>query len=306
MTGPRRQVSFEFLGTGVSSGVPVIGCTCLTCTSDDPRDKRLRCSAALRFGDAQGQERTILFDAGPDLRQQALRAGLERVDALLLTHNHVDHTWGLDELRRFNTLMHGPVDVYANDHTLAFLRRVYAHIFEPQANIQPSYVASVIPHRLLPGVPQRLFGLRITPIGLLHGRLAVLGFRVEAEHPTVAGRAGMEDLLPLAYCTDVSSIPPESWPMLEGLRTLVLGALRPRKHPTHFSIDQAVAVAQRIGAGQTWLIHMNHEVRHEPVDRSLPAGIRLAWDGLILPRTPEEERAAGDGDWTLGWRSGPG
>ena len=295
-----RPVSFEFLGTGVSSGVPVIGCNCLTCASADPRDTRLRCSAALRFGDDRGEQRTILFDAGPDLRQQALRAGLERVDALLFTHHHVDHTWGLDELRRFNTLMEGPVDIYANDHTLDFLRRVYAHIFDPHKNVQPSYVASVIPHRLLPGVAMTMFGLRVTPIALLHGKLPVLGFRVDAAHPTVASRPGMEQLLPLAYCTDTSGIPPESWPLLEGLRTLVLGALRPRKHATHFSIDQAVDVALRIGARETWLIHMNHEVRHAPVDRALPQGIRLAWDGLVLPRTDDEARS--EGEWALGWR----
>lgn len=301
MNEPRRhrQVSFEFLGTGVSSGVPVIGCNCLTCTSKDPRDNRLRCSAALRFGDDRGEQRTILFDAGPDLRQQALRARLERVDALLFTHNHVDHTWGLDELRRFNTLMEGPVDIYANDHTLAFLRRVYAHIFDAPSNIQPSYVATVIPHRLLPGVPETLFGLRITPIPLLHGKLPVLGFRVEAAHPTVAARMGIDELLPLAYCTDVSGIPPESWPLLEGLRTLVLGALRPRKHATHFSIDQAVDAALKIAARETWFIHMNHEVRHEPVDRALPSGIRLAWDGLVLPRTRDDERD--QSEWARGW-----
>ncbi|MEO1277884.1 MAG: MBL fold metallo-hydrolase [Planctomycetota bacterium] len=295
-----RQVSFEFLGTGVSSGVPVIGCSCLTCTSKDARDKRLRCSAALRFGGDQGEERTILFDAGPDLRQQALRAGLERVDALLFTHNHVDHTWGLDEIRRFNTLMEGPVDIYANDHTLEFLRRVYGHIFDSKNNVQPSYVASVIAHRLLPMVPEELFGLRVTPIPLLHGKLPVFGFRVDAVHSMVAARAGIDDLLPLAYCTDVSGIPTETWPMLEGLRTLVLGALRSRKHPTHFSIDEAVDAAQRIGAKETWFIHMNHEVRHEPVDRALPNGIRLAWDGLVLPRTAEEER--NEDEWALGWR----
>ncbi|MGD1914738.1 MAG: MBL fold metallo-hydrolase [Phycisphaerales bacterium] len=295
-----RQVSFEFLGSGVSSGVPVIGCSCLTCTSRDLKDKRLRCSAALRFGGDRGEERTILFDAGPDLRQQALRAGLARVDALLFTHNHVDHTWGLDEIRRFNTLMEGPVDIYANDHTLEFLRRVYGHIFDSKNNVQPSYVASVIPHRLLPMVPEELFGLRITPIPLLHGKLPVLGFRVDAVHPMVAARAGIDDLLPLAYCTDVSGIPTETWPMLEGLRTLVLGALRSRKHPTHFSIDEAVDAAQRVGAKETWFIHMNHEVRHEPVDRALPNGIRLAWDGLVLPRTAEEER--NEDEWALGWR----
>lgn len=283
-------MSFEFLGTGVSSGVPVIGCTCLTCTSEDPRDRRLRCSAALRFEDDRGDERTLLFDAGPDLRQQALRAELDRLDALLFTHNHVDHTWGLDEIRRFNQLMHGPVDIYASDQTMAFLRRVYAHVFEAHKNVQPSFVASVIPHRIEACVPLELFGLRITPIPLLHGKLPVLGFRVDAASGTVASRKGAGDLLPLAYCTDVSAVPPDAWPLLRGLKTLVLGALRHRKHPTHFSIDEAVSAAQRIEAERTWFIHMNHEVRHEPTERQLPGTIRLAWDGLVLPRSAEDER----------------
>lgn len=268
---------FEFLGTGTSAGVPTIGCACDVCASDDPRDTRLRTSAALRFKDATGQDRVILLDAGPDLRQQALRAGLDRLDAILFTHNHVDHTFGLDEVRRFNVTMDAPIDVYAEDHTLEHLRRVYKHIFDKRSNVQDSFIATLIAHRLVPGEPLDLFGVRVTPIRLLHGRLPILGFRLDA--PPELDPAGV---LPLAYCTDVSKIPPESWGALEGLSTLVLDALRVRHHPTHLTLDQAVDVARRVGAGRTYFVHMSHDLAHEATNKALPEGLALAHDGLTL------------------------
>jgi phosphoribosyl 1,2-cyclic phosphate phosphodiesterase len=266
-----------FLGTGTSSGVPAIGCVCAVCRSDDPRDRRLRTSACLRFTDPGGTPRTILLDAGPDLREQALRAGLERLDAILITHNHVDHTWGLDEVRRFNVLMDAPIDLYADAHTLESLRRVYTHIFDKASSVQKSFVATLISRRLTPLRPVELFGLRVTPLPLLHGRLPVLGFRIEAG-------AGVESggVLPLAYCTDVSAIPPETWPHLTGLRTLVLDALRHRHHPTHLTLDQAVGVAERVGAGATWFVHMSHNLPHEETQADLPPSMALAWDGLEI------------------------
>ena len=269
---------FTFLGTGTSSGVPAIGCQCAVCRSDDPRDQRLRTSACLEFTDPAGQGRTILLDAGPDLRQQALRTGLDRLDAILLTHNHVDHTWGLDEVRRFNVLMDAPIDVYADAHTLDGVRRVFAHIFEKESNVQKSFVANLIPHRVQPGRALDLCGLRVTPFTLLHGRLPVLGYRIEAAHEAVGG----QELLPLAYCTDVSGIPPESWTHLRGLRTLVLDALRHRHHPTHFTLGQAVGVAHEIDAAQTRFVHMSHDLPHEETNAGLPDGMRLAHDGLVL------------------------
>jgi phosphoribosyl 1,2-cyclic phosphate phosphodiesterase len=271
-------VRFEFLGTGTSAGVPTIGCECDVCRSDDPRDTRLRTSAAIRFTDPGGQERVILLDAGPDLRQQALRASLDRLDAILFTHNHVDHTFGLDEVRRFNVTMNAPVDVYAEDHTLEHLRRVYKHIFDKRSNVQDSFIATLIAHRLEPQSPLDLFGLRVTPIRLLHGRLPVLGFRLDA--PPGAPDPGR--IFPLAYCTDVSKIPPETWPALSGLRTLVLDALRVRHHPTHLTLDQAVDIAQRAGAASTWFVHMSHDLAHEATNAALPEGMALAHDGLVL------------------------
>ncbi|MBL8990880.1 MAG: MBL fold metallo-hydrolase [Phycisphaerae bacterium] len=267
---------FIFLGTGTSSGVPVIGCACAVCTSADPRDRRLRTGAALEFTDPQGRPRTILIDATPDLRQQVLERRIGRCDAVLFTHNHVDHTFGLDDIRRFNALQGGPIDVFADGHTLEHLRRVYKHIFEKEHNVNDSFVATLIAHAVAPGEPFDLFGLRITPLRLLHGRAEILGYRFDPPPGSPAGP------LPLAYCTDVNAIPPETWPRLRGLRTLVLDALRHRRHPTHFTVDEAVGVAERLSPQRTYFIHMTHDLPHEATDRSLPDGVRLAYDGLTL------------------------
>lgn len=277
---------FRFLGTGTSSGVPAIGCDCDVCTSDDPCDRRLRTSGVIEFTDAGGRERVILIDAGPDLREQSLRAGLKRLDAILFTHNHVDHTWGLDEVRRFNAVMRSPIDVYADEHTMAFLRRVYAHIFDKANNVNDSFVATLVPRVIEPMHAFSLYGVRITPIPLLHGRLPVLGYRIESANDRGDGKGGNggdgHGVFPLAYCTDVSGIPPESWKLLDGLGTLVLDALRVRHHPTHFNLDQAVGVAEQVGAGKTWFIHIAHELGHANTNGSLPAGMALAHDGLVL------------------------
>lgn len=245
------------------------------CVSSDPRDQRLRTSGALLFVDASGQERVILIDAGPDLRQQALRAGLRRCDAILFTHNHVDHTFGLDEVRRFNAVQKTPIPIYGSDHTLGHLRRVFQHIFDKEANVNDSFVASLVPHRVEPLRPFELFGVRVTPLPLLHGRLAVLGYRLEA--PGLSAGGGP---LPLAYCTDVSAVPPETWKHLTGLETLVLDALRRRHHPTHLTIDQAVSIAQRVEARRTYFVHMSHDLPHEETNASLPERVELAYDGL--------------------------
>jgi len=270
----------RFLGTGTSAGVPVIGCACDVCTSSDPRDRRLRTSATVEFTDPDGTPRVILIDTGPDLRQQVLSAGLDRLDAILYTHNHVDHTFGLDEVRRFNVMSGGPLDLYADAHTLDHLRRVYRHIFEPHRNVQKSFIAEVIAHEIAPLDPLTLFGMTITPLPLLHGRLPILGFRFDPS-PELAARAGATPF-PLAYCTDVSAVPPETWGHLEGLGALVLDALRIRHHPTHLTLDQAVEIAGRVGAPETWLIHMTHDLPHAQTEESLPPGVRLAHDGLIL------------------------
>jgi len=279
-------LSLTFMGTGTSAGVPVIGCKCAVCVSDDPRDKRLRCGAAVRWSDADGMPRVVLIDTTPDLRQQALTYGLERCDAVLYTHNHVDHTFGLDEVRRFNVLMGRAIDVYAEEHTLEFLRRTFAHIFDKQQNINDSFVPSLIAHRVTPGEAVELWGVRFTPVRLLHGKLPIVGWRIEAMgRPRRASEDAEEaasGAFPLAYCTDVSGIAPETWPRLRGLRTLVLDALRHTRHPTHLTLAQAVEVAGSVGADATYFIHMSHELGHAQTQAELPNGIFLAHDGLTL------------------------
>lgn len=269
---------FTILGSGTSAGVPVIGCDCAVCRSDDPRDTRTRPSACLEFTDADGKERLILLDTSPDLREQALRHDLRRCDAILLTHHHVDHIFGLDEVRRFNALMNEPIPVFAEPRTMGNVQRVFKHIFDSQNNVNPSFVATLIPQMLAPEVPFEFLGLRITPLRLHHGRLPILGFRFDRLVPF----DGENDPLPLAYCTDVSSIPPETWPQLTGLSTLILDALRPRHHPTHFNFDQATEAAMNIGASQTFFTHMTHDKAHADMDAQLPDGIALSYDGMTL------------------------
>ena len=271
-------MQLTFLGTGTSSGIPSIGCQCEVCRSPDPHNRRLRTSACLNFLDQTETPRTILIDAGPDLRQQALRAHMNRLDAILFTHHHVDHTFGLDEVRRFNVVMDSPIDIYADAHTLESLRRVYKHIFDQQSNIQKSFVASLIAHTIKAGEPFDLFGLRIFPLTLLHGRLPILGFRFDATWESTSP----DSILPLAYCTDVSSIPPETWPRLTGLHTLVLDALRTKHHPTHMTIDRAQEVAERIGARQTYFVHMSHDLDHAKTNAQLPDTMQLAYDTLTI------------------------
>lgn len=271
----------RFLGTGTSAGVPVIACGCAVCTSTDPRDTRTRTSATVEFVDATGQERVILIDASPDLREQVLREGMTRVDAILITHNHVDHVWGLDEIRRFNEVMKQPIEVWADAHTHGSLRRVYQHIFEKEKNIQKSFIADLIPRELEVGVSIELFGMRITPMTLMHGKQAILGFRFESDR--IADPAGV---LPLAYCTDVVEVPEASRAYLEqadgGIETLVLDALRERPHPTHFTVEQAVAEAEKIGASRTYFVHMTHDLGHATTNMELPEGVELAYDGLVV------------------------
>jgi len=265
-----RNFSFTFLGTGTSAGIPVIACDCEVCTSENPKDKRLRCSVCIGFIDEAGKDRVVLIDASPDLRQQVIKEKLNRCDAILFTHNHVDHTFGLDDVRLFNVSMQKPIDIYAERHTLDHLARVFQHVFESHKNVNDSFVANLVPNEISVGKPINLYGVEFIPIRLLHGRLPIVGFVITT--PEVK----------IAYCTDVSSIPPETWPYLEGLDTLVLDMLRFRHHPTHLNLDQAIEIAQQVEAKQTYFIHMTHCIGHEEVDASLPSNIHLAYDGLCL------------------------
>lgn len=277
-----RNIEFIILGSGTSAGVPVIACDCRTCVSDDPRDARTRSAACVRFTDPAGRARVIFIDTSPDLRVQSLRHNLTRCDGILYTHNHVDHTFGLDDVRRFNVVMDQPINIYADHHTMEFLHRVYQHIFRKEANINKSFVATLIATVIDPKQPLDLFGLRFTPLEFMHGRLPVLGYRIEALDAAGAIAAEQPDPLPLAYCTDVSAVPPETWPNLTGLRSLVLDMLRYRKHPTHLSVDEAIDLAERIEADRTWFTHMTHDILHAELEPNLPTGMSLSHDGLII------------------------
>ena len=196
------DVRLVLLGTGTSAGVPVIGCDCGVCTSDDPRDRRTRVGAMLEFTDPDGQPRTVLVDCPPDHREHALRHRIRRVDAILFTHAHVDHVFGLDDARLYNVSMRAPVALYAERTVLQELERIYEHIFRPHRNVNRSFVADVACTPVFPGRRIDLFGVAVTPLRLLHGRLPIVGYRFDAA--TDAGP------LPLAYCTDVNAIPPET------------------------------------------------------------------------------------------------
>lgn len=248
-----------FLGTGTSHGVPMIGCDCAVCRSDDPRDKRLRPSIFLECDDGTH----VLVDTTPDLRAQALRHLIRRVDLLLMTHAHADHVMGLDEVRRFNVLSRAPMPVYCDRTTVRDIRRMFAYVFDsdaPKGGGVPDLRLWTIGGRFCAGRQD------VIPVPLAHGNRSILGFRF--------GR--------FAYLTDCNAIPPESWELLRDLDTLVLDALRHRPHPTHFTLEEAVDVARRIGARQTFFTHMAHDLGHEATCAALPPGMALAHDGLTL------------------------
>jgi phosphoribosyl 1,2-cyclic phosphate phosphodiesterase len=280
--GAVTDVRFTLLGTGTSSGIPVIACDCATCRSDDPRDRRTRVGAMLEFNDPEGTPRVILVDCPPDHREHALRHRIRRVDAILFTHAHVDHVFGLDDARLYNVTMQAPVHLYAERTVLDELTRIYDHIFRPHRNVNKSFVADVLATVVEPGRSVHLFGIDATPVRLLHGALPILGWRFDVAAPVASSASSDAGPLPLAYCTDVNGIPPDSWAPLRGLQTLVLDMLRERKHPTHFSLDEALGAASESGARRTVFTHMTHDVRHAELSARLPAGVELGYDGLRL------------------------
>lgn len=245
-------------------GVPTLGCDCAVCTSADPRDSRLRPSLLLRW-QQDGCQRTVVIDTGPDFRTQALRAEITYLDAVLYTHSHADHILGLDDLRPLSYIANkrgGPIPLFASEETAAVLRHVYDYTFAPDATYMHRARVELRPL----DEHTRIHGVDFQRIPLLHGDMLIAGFRF--------GRA--------AYLTDVSAIPEESFAMLQGLDCLVLSALRHTPHPNHATLAQAVEWARRIGAQQTWFTHISHELGHEETNRTLPAGMALAHDGLSV------------------------
>lgn len=261
MSEPRITVTL--LGTGTSTGVPVIGCTCRVCRSADPRDARTRCACLIRVGGLQ-----LVIDTGPDFRLQALREGLQHVDAVLFTHHHFDHVVGLDDLRPFLFRNRQPIPCYARPNVAAVLREMFGYIFAdgsypgvPALALEPLHGPVEVQGRQAPEQ-----SVRVTPIDLYHGDMPIYGYRV--------GR--------FAYLTDTNHIPDASYDQLEDLDVLVLDALRHEPHRTHYTFEEAVAVARRIGARQTYFIHMTHSILHAEEDDALPDGINLGYDGLTF------------------------
>lgn len=251
------------LGSGTSTGVPVLGCDCPVCRSDDPRNARTRPSVLVRLpaGD-------LLIDTPPELRLQLLREGIHRAHAILFTHAHADHLFGLDDARLFPKMIGGPVPIYCEQEVEEAIRRAFSYAFDERAlRIPRGGVPQVEFSRIGPDEPFWALGEEIVPIRLHHGRFRVLGFRIGG----------------LAYCTDVSEIPEESASKLEGLDTLILDALRPEPHPTHFCLDEALAAIERFRPRRAYLTHLSHSYDHGPAEERLPPGVRLAYDGLAIP-----------------------
>ena len=262
ITGNSAESRFLFLGTSTSVGVPVIGCQCSTCTSEHPWDNRTRSSALL-----EGPWGTLLIDSGPDLREQALREKLSKVDAVLYTHEHVDHIAGFDELRAFCWHREDPLPLYGSRETLAGLERMYPWAFMGEAT-QRGYV------RPEPRPFESTFsfeGLTITPIEVEHGRVRTHGFRFD--HDEVGS---------LAYIPDVKTLPPSSLALLHELDVLVIDGLRHERHSTHMSIGEALVTIDQLKPAHAYLTHLSHELGWEQTNANLPQNVSLAHDGLTL------------------------
>ena len=298
------KAKLTFLGTGTSQGVPIIGCQCAVCRSADPRDKRLRSAALVEYGGL-----TILVDAGPDFRTQMLREGVRHLDAILLTHNHMDHTGGLDDVRALNYIDRKAVHIYCEEKVLNTLKVMYGYAFaehkypgSPEWRIhliddrpfavmpveggdliwmhEKGYCMQMPDGSIIPcgndivtlaksPTPEALAagGVEIIPIRGYHGQMPILGFRFGD----------------IAYITDMSLIPEEEFPKLKGLKHLTLNTVSYHPHHSHFSLEEAVAMAQKIGAEHTWLTHLSHTFpSHDQFNRELPDGISPAYDGLVI------------------------
>ena len=250
-------MKLTFLGTGTSIGIPEMCCHCQTCMSENPHDKRLRTSALIETG-----TENIIIDCGPDFRQQTLRAGVERVDAVLLTHEHYDHVGGLDDLRPYCTGRNIPIYAERNviEHIVERIPYCFGNDKKPRT---PNMV-------LVETVPDRTFSIgstSILPIRVMHGTIPILGYRIGS----------------LAYITDMKTIDPDQFKLLEGVGTLVVNALHTKEHPTHQNVRQAVLFAERVGAKQTYFIHMSHRAGlHDVMNAKFPAGMQFAYDGLTI------------------------
>lgn len=258
------EFSLTFLGTGTSVGVPVIGCDCAVCTSDDPKNKRFRSSVVVRAGG-----RTLLVDSGPDLRMQALREGLREIDAVIYTHAHLDHVAGFDELRAFCWRKKGPLPLHATEGCMESLKNMFGWAFFPEGAAN-GYVRPDV--RVIDG-PFFYGDLKVTPLPVEHASVETIGYLFE--YPG-AGKT--------AYLPDVKRIPDETMKLLRDVDVLIIDALRTAEHSTHFSLEDALAAAVESRAKETWLTHLSHEYDAGSFSNGLPDGVRMAWDGLRISR----------------------
>ncbi len=253
-----KQGTVTVLGSATSMGVPTIGCECAVCQSNDPRDRRTRPSVMIEWA-----ANRIMIDSGPDFREQAVREGIKRLDAVLYTHGHADHILGLDDLRPLTyprVTGGGRLPLYARPDTAEILRSVFKYIFDD--NYKYGGIARV-ELREISG-PFELLDLPVIPVPVLHGDAEIFGYRI--------GR--------FAYLTDFSAVPDRSIEMLQGVEVVFLDALRHEPHPTHSTVANSVKVAEQIGAAQTYFTHMSHDLAHEATNQMLPPGVQLAYDGL--------------------------
>ncbi len=254
------------LGTGTSTGVPQIGCRCVVCTSQDPRDRRLRCSSLIEVKDESAPDgvRRILIDCGPDFREQMLSIDFQRLDAIFITHEHYDHVGGLDDLRPFSIF--GDVVVYAEKYTAEHLRQRIPYCFTPKDKRYPG-VPSIDLEEIAPHVPVQIGNVEIMPLRVMHGRLPILGFRIGD----------------FAYITDMLTMPDEDVDMLKGVRKMIVNGLRHEPHMSHQTIEEAISFTERLGNPEAWLIHMSHHIRpHAIEEQALPPNIHLAYDGEVI------------------------
>jgi phosphoribosyl 1,2-cyclic phosphate phosphodiesterase len=251
-------VTITFLGTGTSQGVPVIACNCEVCTSADPRDNRLRSSILI-----EGEGKTIVIDSGPDFRYQMLRANVQHLDAIVFTHEHKDHIAGLDDIRAFNYRQKAPIDIYANLRVQKALQKEFHYVFQ-------DFIYPGIPEITMHTIdlnPFKIGNIGFIPIEVLHYKLPVLGFRIND----------------FTYITDAKTISEVEKEKIKGSKTLVINALQKQTHISHFTLDEAIAFAEEIGAEKTYFTHISHRLgRHQDIEKELPDGIELAYDGLKL------------------------
>jgi phosphoribosyl 1,2-cyclic phosphate phosphodiesterase len=253
------MMQVTLLGTGTSTGVPMIGCDCRVCRSTDTRDKRLRVSALLNYDGTN-----VLIDTSADFRQQMLTANVKKLDAIFYTHHHYDHIAGFDDLRAFQFLLRSTPQCYALPETFEQIKQTFNYAFG--AKVQSGGGLPKADFTMIGTEPIQIKARKIQPIPLKHGSLDILGFRVGG----------------FAYLTDCNAIPESSMELLKGLDTLVLDGLRGKPHPTHFSLGEAVQHAEKIGARITYLTHMNHDVMHAEIEKTLPDSVRLGYDGLTF------------------------